>query len=84
MTPPMANAAEIAADLAELRAARLALAKGERVKEVMRDGRRLTYGEVTLDGLSKLIKVYESDLEAATAAESGKPRRRPVGLVYGN
>lgn len=80
----MQTAADIQADLDAVRASRRALAAGERVDEIWRDGRRLTMGKVTLDGLTSLIRVLESDLEASSAAESGSPRRRPISLVYGN
>lgn len=76
------TAAQISADLVVLRAARTALAAGERVDEVARGGRRLVHGKVTLDGLSKLIKVRETDLEAATNAEAGRARRGAIGSYY--
>lgn len=72
------------ADLASLRTARLALAKGERVEEVWRDGRRLTFGKVTLEGITTLIRVLESDLEAQQSTEEGRPRRRPINLTWMN
>ena len=40
---------EILADLADYRAARTALVKGERVEDVWRDGRRMRLSSVTLD-----------------------------------
>lgn len=80
----MATAAEIAADLVDLRAARMSLAKGERIKDVWRDGRRLIFSEISMDELNKLIKIYESDLEAATAAEAGRQRRRAIPLNWAN
>lgn len=76
------TASDIAADLVELRAARRALAKGERVEEVWRSGRRLTFGKVTLQSVTTLIEQRERDLEAATASEAGKPRRRPITLGW--
>lgn len=80
----MATAAEIAADLVDLRAARMALAKGERIKDVWRDGRRLIFSEISMNELNSLIQIYESDLEAATAAEAGQPRRRAIPLNWKN
>lgn len=80
----MATAAEIAADLVELRAARMALAKGERIKDVWRDGRRLVFSDTTIEQLNSLISVYENDLAAATAAEAGSPRRRAIQLGWRN
>lgn len=80
----MQTAADILADLQQVRAARTALAKGERVKEVWRDGRRLIFGDVTLQGLNDLIKALESDLAQAQAEEAGKPRRRAIRLNWPN
>lgn len=80
----MATAAEISADIDAVRAARLALAKGERIDEVMRDGRRLIYGKVTIDALTNLLNVLEQDHEKAVAAEAGGPRRRPINLAWHN
>lgn len=78
------TAADIAADLVLLRAARTKLATGQRVEEVRRSGRRLTYGRVTLQSLNDLIAVRENDLAAAEAAEAGKKRRRAIALGWPN
>lgn len=78
------TAADIAADLVVLRAARTKLANGERVEEVWRSGRRLTFGKVSLKDMTALIEQRERDLEAATASEAGKPRRRGIGLAWIN
>lgn len=80
----MATAAEIRADINAIRAARTALAKGERVDDVWRDGRRLTFGKVTLQGLSDLLSTLESDLVQAEAEECGRPRRRAISLGWKN
>lgn len=76
------TAADIAADLVLLRAARTKLAVGERIEDVWRSGRRLVYATVSLDDLKALIKERENDLVAATAAEAGKPRRRAIPLGW--
>lgn len=78
----MQTAAEIAADLTALYAARTSLAKGERVDEVWRDGRRLTFGKVTLKDLNNLISQRESDLAKAQAVEAGAPSRRAIGTYF--
>lgn len=78
------TAADIAADLVLLRAARTKLATGQRVEEVWRSGRRLTYGRVTLQSLNDLIAVRENDLAAAEASEAGKKRRRAIELGWPN
>lgn len=78
------TAADIAADLVVLRQARTALAAGERIEEVWRAGRRLTFGKVTLEGLSTLITKREADLASADAVEAGGRRRRAIGLGWQN
>lgn len=80
----MATSTEIQADIDAVRAARLALAKGERVDEVWRDGRRLVTGKVTLDGLTTLISTLECDLADVLTDESGTRRRRPISLAWKN
>jgi hypothetical protein len=76
--------AQVQADLDALYAARLKLVAGERVEEVRRDGRSLTFGKVTLDQIQALVAVLERELEQAQAVENGQARRRPIGVVYGN
>lgn len=78
------TAADIAADLVLLRAARTKLATGQRVEEVWRSGRRLTYGKVTLESLNSLITARENDLACATATEAGNKRRRAISLGWPN
>lgn len=78
----MQTAAEIAADLTALYMARTSLAKGERVDEVWRDGRRLTFGKVTMKDLNDLIAQREGDLAKAQASEAGAPARRAIGTYF--
>lgn len=78
------TAADIAADLALLRAARTKLAVGERIEDVWRSGRRLVYATVSLSDLDKLIARRENDLASATASEDGRPRRRAISLGWPN
>lgn len=76
------TAADIAADLVVLRAARTKLAIGERIEDVWRAGRRLVFASVSLDEIDKLIMRRENDLAAAEAAEGGKKRRRAITLGW--
>lgn len=78
------TAADIAAELVLLRAARRKLALGEQIKEVWRSGRRLVYAGVSLEDLDKLIARRENDLACATSSESGGRRRRAIGLGWQN
>lgn len=78
------TAADIAADLVLLRAARTKLAVGERIEDVWRSGRRLVYATVTLKDLDALIQKRENDLAAAEAGEAGRPRRRAISLGWPN
>lgn len=80
----MATAEEIRADIAAVRAERLSLIKGERVKEVWRDGRRLTFSEITLDGIGKVLAALNQELADAIADADGTPRRRAIGIRYSN
>lgn len=78
------EADEIAAEIKELKAARAQLARGERVLEVRRNGRQLTFGAVTLESLNALIQERERDLESARAQAAGRPRRRAIRLSWAN
>lgn len=78
------TASEVQSDIDALVAARTKLVAGERIDEVWRDGRRLTFGKVTLEQLRAQLAELERELAGAQAVESGRPRRRPINLVYGN
>lgn len=78
----MATVAELTADLVVLRQARLDLARGNRVDEIWRDGRRIVNAKVTLPQLDALIAQYERDLVAAQNVEAGRPRRSAIGTVW--
>jgi hypothetical protein len=75
---------EIAAELTSFRAARAALVNGERVVEVWRDGRRVTYGGASLKDIDAAIADLTAEYEAAVAVEAGKTRRRPISLSWRN
>lgn len=80
----MQTVAEIEADIAAVRAARIALAKGERVEETSREARRMKLASVSLDDLTTLLQVLEQDLRAAIAAEAGQTGggRAAIGIYY--
>lgn len=80
---PSETAADIEADLAVLRAARTKLALGERPDSVMRNGRRMDFGKVTLEELTSLIMVREQDYERAVNVEAGRPTRSAIRFGYG-
>lgn len=80
----MAKPDDIRADIEAVRAQRLALVNGERVKEVWRDGRRLTFSEITLDGIAKVLTALNQELAEALADDDGTPRRRAIGIRYSN
>lgn len=76
--------ADIEADIADARAARAALVKGERVTEVWRDGRRLTFAGITMPQVNDLLDTLNRELGAAQAEAEGRPRRRAIGLSWKN
>lgn len=76
------TAAEISAELTILYAARVSLAKGERVDEMMRDGRKMSFGKMSMKDLNELIQQRESDLAQAEAVEAGGTRRQAIGTYF--
>lgn len=78
------TSAEIAADIADYRAARTALIKGERVTEVWREGRRVVYAGVSLKDIDAALADLAREYESAVAVEGGGRRRRPIGLAWRN
>lgn len=75
---------EILADLTAYRAARTALVSGERVEDVWRDGRRVTFSSMTLSEINSAIDDLNREYSAAAAVEAGTARRRPIGLAWKN
>lgn len=75
---------EIAADLAAYRAARTALVTGERVEDIWKNGRRMRFSTMTLGEINAAINDLMREHEQAVAVEAGSPRRRPIGLAWGN
>ena len=78
----MQTAAEISTELTALYAARATLASGAKIAEVWRDGRRITYSQVSLSELNNYIASRETDLERAQAVEAGRPKRRAIGTFF--
>jgi hypothetical protein len=76
--------AQVQADLDAAYSARSSIIAGERVTEVSRDGRRLTFERMTLEQANELIDTLERELASAEAISSGRPRRRPISVMYPN
>lgn len=77
----------VQADIDALYAARAKLIAGERVNEVWRDGRRLTFGTVTVESLQQALGQLEQELSNANAAAAPDAAgyssgRRPFTMVW--
>lgn len=81
MTTQRASAT-ILAELTEIRAARTALLKGERVEDVSRDGRRMKMSSASLADLNAAIADLTREYEAAVAVEAGKRNRSAIGIRF--
>lgn len=75
---------EIAAELADVRAARAAFIRGERVVDVWRDGRRIKFSEMSLADFNTAVTDLEGEYAAAVDSENGRRRRRPARLAWRN
>lgn len=67
---------------AEAVAARHALALGNMVEGVTRDGRGTRYKGMSLDELNAYIDRLDRAIEAAAAQEQGRPRRGAIGFRW--
>lgn len=79
----MADLATLQTRLTDAEAARHALATGQRVVEVMRDGRRVRYQESNRGDLGLYIDELAAAIAGLTAPSTGAlPRRRfiPIAL----
>lgn len=76
------SSTDIATELADLRTARAALLKGERVDEVWRDGRRVIYAGITLKDIDAAIAADMAEYDQATASESGARTRSAIGTYF--
>lgn len=80
----MATLTQLQTWLSEAETARHALAMGEGVVEIMRDGRRMSYTRRNLSDLNSYIAWLETEIEKSTAEAAGSPRRRPINLAWHN
>ena len=79
----MADAATLQTRLDEAEQARHALATGQRVVDVWRDGQRVRYQESNKGDLYAYIADLRNELAAATAPATGAlPRRRAIPVAF--
>jgi hypothetical protein len=79
----MATLTELQADRAAIYAARLSFLKGEMVKEVARDGRRLVRSNPSLRDLDAALTSIDLEIAKLTAATDGTRRRRAISVGFG-
>lgn len=79
----------MATDLSTLQAyrdeavvARHKIATGERVVEIWRDGRRLTFSATDIARLTAYIETLDREIATATAEAAGRPRRGSISPGY--
>lgn len=75
---------EIAAELADVRAARAAFMRGERVSEVQRDGKRMKMADMKLSDFNAAIAELTTEYADAIAIGDGRRKRRPTRLAWRN
>jgi gpW. len=82
----MADLLQLRVWLTEAEAARHALAMGQAVAEVWRDGRRMTFTKADVTRLSDYIEELERKIAKAEDAVNGTTltRRRAIALRYQN
>lgn len=74
---------DLAADLATLKSARLELLTTGKIKEVWRDGRRITYNVASVADLERAIATYEGYItDAQTAAGTANKRFRALSVRF--
>lgn len=73
---------DIASELAEFRAARAKLIKGEQVESVNRDGRAMRLTGPSLSEVNDAIRELEREYEMAVITERGGSRRSAIGHVF--
>jgi len=79
----MATREELEAERATLRSARASLLSGQMVKEVWRDGRRLTYQGITVDQLNEAIADVDAQIaELGSADRSSRPRFSALSVRF--
>lgn len=75
---------DLRAELAAVRAARIDLMTGKTVQKI-RTGRYATemwYASASLADYDKMIATLEREIAAAEAVAAGRPKRRPINLVW--
>lgn len=80
----MATISELETMIAEAKAHRHQIALGNAVIEVWRDGRRVRKHIANSAELENYIRSLERELENLTAANAGRPKRRPIALAWRN
>ncbi len=83
-TPAETEADRLTREIAEAKAQRAKVGRGDSVEEVWRDGRRIVRQLPTLNELQMLIRQLEGELYAAQAAAGIEtaPRRTAIGVCY--
>ncbi len=76
--------AQVQADIDAVHAARGQIIAGQRVKEVWREGRRLTFESMSLADCQRLLDALSAEMDEAIAGESGRSRRRAIGIGWAN
>lgn len=81
---PQTKVERLTAELAEMRAARLAFMNGGTVKQAGsgRYGNQMTFENPTLKDYNEMIAILESDLDAELRIAAGGRRRGGIGLVW--
>jgi len=80
----LADLTQLQTWLSEAEVARHALAMGQSVVEVWRDGRRVTYGKSNLADLTEYVRFLEAEIARKTSELDENPRRRPINLTWMN
>ena len=80
----MATTAEIQTRLTEAEAALHALAMGQRVQEVWKDGKKMVFTQANAGQLRAYITSLKADLLDAQALSAGLTRRRVISLGWKN
>lgn len=84
VAPAETEVERLTREIAEAKAQRAKVGRGDAVEEVWRDGRRIVRQLPTLDELQMLIQQLEGELYAAQAAAGIEtaPRRTAIGVCY--
>ncbi|MXP24822.1 hypothetical protein GRI39_02015 [Altererythrobacter indicus] len=73
---------EIAADLADYRAARSALVRGDRVEDISEDGSRVSFSKMSIKDIEASIESLRREYAQAEALEAGRPVRSAIGIYW--